>query len=109
MFFNTCITNMQIGEAAKLKPLEVDLKRLEDLSDAIVQDFSYMRKQEEEMRDTNGKMTYFETYILINYDLFLQNQQTIEYCSSAFSVCAVYQDWQHGKSYISVDSLKSRN
>ncbi|XP_058443211.1 transmembrane emp24 domain-containing protein bai [Malaya genurostris] len=42
-----------IGEAAKLKPLEVDLKRLEDLSDAIVQDFALMRKREEEMRDTN--------------------------------------------------------
>lgn len=46
----------QIGEAAKLKPLEVELKRLEDLSDAIVQDFSLMRKREEEMRDTNGKI-----------------------------------------------------
>ncbi len=45
----------KIGEAAKLKPLEVDLKRLEDLSDSIVQDFVHMRKQEEEMRDTNGK------------------------------------------------------
>uniref|UniRef100_A0A6M2DXE7 Putative emp24/gp25l/p24 family of membrane trafficking n=1 Tax=Xenopsylla cheopis TaxID=163159 RepID=A0A6M2DXE7_XENCH len=42
-----------LGEAAKLKPLEVELKRLEDLSDAIVQDFSLMRKREEEMRDTN--------------------------------------------------------
>ncbi|XP_026478434.1 transmembrane emp24 domain-containing protein bai-like [Ctenocephalides felis] len=42
-----------LGEAAKLKPLEVELKRLEDLSDAIVQDFSHMRKREEEMRDTN--------------------------------------------------------
>lgn len=44
----------QIGEAAKLKPLEVELKRLEDLSEAIVQDFAYMRQREEEMRDTNG-------------------------------------------------------
>ena len=44
-----------IGEAAKLKPLEVDLKRLEDLSDSIVRDFALMRKREEEMRDTNEK------------------------------------------------------
>ena len=43
-----------MGEAAKLKPMEVELKRLEDLSDAIVQDFLLMRKREEEMRDTNG-------------------------------------------------------
>ncbi|XP_012275606.1 transmembrane emp24 domain-containing protein bai isoform X2 [Orussus abietinus] len=42
-----------IGEAAKLKPIEVELKRLEDLSEAIVQDFVRMRKNEEDMRDTN--------------------------------------------------------
>ncbi|XP_068205727.1 transmembrane emp24 domain-containing protein bai [Palaemon carinicauda] len=42
-----------LGEAAKLKPLEVELQRLEDLSESIVQDFSYMRQREEEMRDTN--------------------------------------------------------
>ena len=42
-----------IGEAAKLKPSEVELKRLEDLSEAIVQDFVRMRKNEEDMRDTN--------------------------------------------------------
>ena len=42
-----------IGEAAKLKPMEMELKRLEDLSEAIVQDFTLMRKREEEMRDTN--------------------------------------------------------
>lgn len=34
--------------------MEVELKRLEDLSEAIVQDFAMMRKREEEMRDTNG-------------------------------------------------------
>ncbi|XP_042218401.1 transmembrane emp24 domain-containing protein bai-like isoform X2 [Homarus americanus] len=44
---------MFLGEAAKLKPLEIELKRLEDLSESIVQDFSYMRQREEEMRDTN--------------------------------------------------------
>jgi len=48
-----------LGEAARLKPLEVELKRLEDLSEAIVQDFAYMRRREEEMRDTNGKEYIF--------------------------------------------------
>ncbi|XP_063235575.1 transmembrane emp24 domain-containing protein bai [Bacillus rossius redtenbacheri] len=55
-----------IGEAAKLKPLEVELKRLEDLSDSIVQDFSLMRKREEEMRDTNestnSRVLYFSIF-----------------------------------------------
>lgn len=45
-----------MGEVSKLKPIEVELKRLEDLSDAIVKDFSIMRKREEEMRDTNGSL-----------------------------------------------------
>ncbi|XP_030378281.1 transmembrane emp24 domain-containing protein bai-like [Scaptodrosophila lebanonensis] len=44
-----------IGEASKLKPLELDLKRLEDLSEAVVQDFTAMRKREEEMRITHEK------------------------------------------------------
>ena len=46
--------SFQIAKAEQLKPLEVELKRLEDLSDQIVSDFKYMRKREEEMRDTNG-------------------------------------------------------
>ncbi|CAK9818282.1 Transmembrane emp24 domain-containing protein bai [Anthophora plagiata] len=55
-----------IGEAAKLKPSEVELKRLEDLSEAIVQDFARMRKNEEEMRDTseatNTLVLYFSIF-----------------------------------------------
>lgn len=55
----------QIAEAAKLKPLELELKKLEDLSDAIVQDFALMRKREEEMRDTNGMNYYYFQYWFI--------------------------------------------
>jgi len=44
----------QIAKAEKLKPMEVELKKLEDLSESIVNDFAYMRAREEEMRDTNG-------------------------------------------------------
>lgn len=36
----------------------MDLKRLEDMSDAIVQDFAATRKREEEMRSTNGKICH---------------------------------------------------
>lgn len=59
---------LQISEVAKLKPVEVELKKLEDLSEAIVQDFARMRKNEEESRDTNGKF-YKNNYIsnFINY------------------------------------------
>lgn len=44
-----------LAKAEKLKPMEVELRRLEDLSESIVQDFAYMRTREEEMRSTNGK------------------------------------------------------
>lgn len=43
----------EMAKAEKLKPLEVELRRLEDLSESIVQDFAYMRQREEEMRTTN--------------------------------------------------------
>ena len=45
----------KIAKIEKLKPMELELKKLEDLSEAIVNDFAYMRAREEEMRDTNGK------------------------------------------------------
>nr|XP_022902982.1 transmembrane emp24 domain-containing protein bai [Onthophagus taurus] len=55
-----------IQEAAKLKPIEVELRRLEDLSNDIVHDFSIMRKREEEMRDTNEstnrRVLYFSVF-----------------------------------------------
>lgn len=55
-----------IGEAAKLKPMEVELKRLEDLSESIVQDFVQMRQREKEMRDTNestnSRVLYFSIF-----------------------------------------------
>ncbi len=34
--------------------MELELRKLEDLAESIVQDFAYMRAREEEMRDTNG-------------------------------------------------------
>lgn len=49
--------SLQIAKVEKLKPLEVELRRLEDLSESIVNDFAYMKKREEEMRDTNGNTT----------------------------------------------------
>ena len=46
---------IQVGKAEKLKPMELELRRLEDLAESIVNDFAYMRAREEEMRDTNGE------------------------------------------------------
>ncbi|XP_068117557.1 transmembrane emp24 domain-containing protein 10-like [Hyperolius riggenbachi] len=56
----------QMGKAEKLKPLEVELRRLEDLSESIIKDFAYMKKREEEMSDTNEstsqRVLYFSMF-----------------------------------------------
>ncbi|MEE6494220.1 hypothetical protein FKM82_017059 [Ascaphus truei] len=56
----------RIAKVEKLKPLEVELRRLEDLSESIVNDFAYMKKREEEMRDTNEstnvRVLYFSVF-----------------------------------------------
>ncbi|XP_053305673.1 transmembrane emp24 domain-containing protein 10-like isoform X2 [Spea bombifrons] len=58
-----------LAKAEKLKPLEVELRRLEDLSDSIVKDFMYMKKREEEMRDTNEstslRVLYFSVFSML--------------------------------------------
>nr|XP_020649549.1 transmembrane emp24 domain-containing protein 10 [Pogona vitticeps] len=56
----------EIAKVEKLKPLELELRRLEDLSESIVNDFAYMKKREEEMRDTNEstntRVLYFSIF-----------------------------------------------
>ena len=46
--------------------MEVELRRLEDLSDAIVESFNHMRKREDEMRGTNGIISTIKTFIHMN-------------------------------------------
>ncbi|XP_063724246.1 transmembrane emp24 domain-containing protein 10-like [Symsagittifera roscoffensis] len=56
----------ETGKVEKLKPLEIELRRLEDLSESIVNDFSYMKEREEYMRDTNestnSRVLYFSVF-----------------------------------------------
>ena len=56
----------KLAKVEKLKPLEVELRRLEDLSQDIVSDFAYMKAREEEMRNTNestnSKVLYFSVF-----------------------------------------------
>ncbi|CAF3517334.1 unnamed protein product [Rotaria sp. Silwood1] len=55
-----------LAKANKLKPLEIELNRLEDLSTSIVSDFAFMKEREEEMRNTNEstntKVLYFSIF-----------------------------------------------
>lgn len=46
-----------MAEAAKLKPLELYLKRIEDLSQDIIVEFNDMKRRAAEMRNTNS--TFF--------------------------------------------------
>ncbi|XGW05246.1 hypothetical protein V3C99_015991 [Haemonchus contortus] len=54
-----------LAKAEQLKPLEVELRRLEDLSDQIVKDFAFMRQREEEMRNTNESTNSRVLYLSI--------------------------------------------
>ena len=51
----------------KMKPLEIELKRLEDLAEDIVNDFAYMRQREQEMRDTNGQYALYSKLHQTNF------------------------------------------
>jgi len=55
----------EIANVGKLKPLEMELTKLEDLSSSIVNDFEYMKKREEEMRDTNESTNNRVLYLSI--------------------------------------------
>lgn len=58
-----------LAKAEKLKPMELELRRLEDLAESIVNDFAYMRAREEEMRDTNestnSRVLYFGVFSML--------------------------------------------
>ncbi|XP_014249941.1 transmembrane emp24 domain-containing protein bai [Cimex lectularius] len=55
-----------LGEALKLKPMEVELKALEQLSHSIVKDFESMRESEIKMSNTNestnNRVIYFSFF-----------------------------------------------
>jgi len=56
----------EVGKAEQLKPLEIQMRRLEDLSFSIFNGFSDMKKREEEMRSTNestnARVLYFSIF-----------------------------------------------
>ena len=69
--------------------MEVELKRLEDLSESIVNDFAYMRAREEEMRDTNGK--YKPTF----HELIVHEITEALYLSlDIMDLCCLKLQWQ---------------
>ena len=99
-----------LGDAAKLKPLEVELKRLEDMSESIVQDFAFMRKRE--VRTRTRKPTY---YILLYHYLNIFRRRceirtslpTAASFTSRYSRCAAYWVWRPGR-WVSTSCTTSR-
>jgi len=59
----------EIAKSEELKPLELELRRLEDLSADIAHAFSYMKEREEEMKDTNestsSRVLYFSIFSML--------------------------------------------
>jgi hypothetical protein len=45
-----------IAKREKLKPMEIELRRLEKMVDEIVDDIEYLKRREAKMRDTNGTL-----------------------------------------------------
>ena len=66
--------------------MELELKKLEDLSEAIVNDFAYMRAREEEMRDTNGRS--FCLFVFFPY-AFIYSFILSLFLQSIYSDCTV--------------------
>ena len=56
----------EVAKAEQLKPLEITMRRLEDLSLHIYNGFADMKKREEEMRSTNestnSRVLYFSVF-----------------------------------------------
>eukprot|EP00128_Syssomonas_multiformis_P011308 Colp12_sorted_trinity150504_noHs@11783 len=59
----------EVAKAEKLKPMEMELRRLEDLAESIVNDMFHMKKREEEMRDTNestnARVVWFSIFSIV--------------------------------------------
>lgn len=69
-----------------MKPMEMELRRLEDLAESIVNDFAYMRAREEEMRDTNGEKN-LEVLIIVFFVAESTNTRVLYF--SIFSMCCL--------------------
>ena len=70
-----------------MKPMEMELRRLEDLAESIVNDFAYMRAREEEMRDTNGRGSTYGVLVIVFFVVESTNTRVLYF--SIFSMCCL--------------------
>jgi len=46
-----------LAKAEKLKPMEIELRKMEDMVQDIIENMEHLQQREETMRNTNGKST----------------------------------------------------
>ena len=56
----------EIAQSEKLKPIELELRKMENVLDSVVSELDYMKAREEALRDTNG-FFFFLTFALSFY------------------------------------------
>lgn len=72
--------NYDAGSTDKLQKLEVDLTKLEDLTNSIIEDFAHLKLREAEMQDTNASTSnriFWQTVISVIVVLGLAGWQVM--------------------------------
>jgi len=44
----------EVAKTEKLKPVELEMRKMENILDSVVSELDYMKEREEALRDTNG-------------------------------------------------------
>lgn len=55
------IDYLKLAEKEKLKPMELELRKLEDLVKDVIEDMEHLQRREEKMRNTNGNDMWITT------------------------------------------------
>lgn len=53
----------QLVKSEQLKPMEAELRKLEQVAQEIVDEMEYLRKREARMRDTNGSFYFLISFV----------------------------------------------
>lgn len=78
------IDYQKLAEAEKLKPMEVELRKLEDMVKDIVDNMEHLQEREEKMRNTNG--TFNSYWVCFDCLLMLLLERVFERNANCFCV-----------------------
>jgi len=80
----------EVAKAEQLKPLELELRKMQDSVNAILVEMLYMRGREETMRNTNGTCSCSCCSLIGAF----QNRLMAALCFSAFSLSSSWSVWE---------------